>query len=102
MKTTRVGKSWFVPGIKSSKTASFFNEGSSRSEYQVVGIGQNCLRTKIVHFLHCKSLDGGFGGGADESGSLNISVWSMNSTDPSETRAFFDGKNSAGGGFFWC
>ena len=56
----------------------------------MVGVGQNSLRTEVVHFLHSESFNDGARGGTHESGRLDVAVRRMNSANAGEALSMMD------------
>ncbi len=73
-----------MPTGKLSETTSFLNKLCAWTKNEMIGISKDGLRTKLVHFFHGESFDGGTRGGTNKSRGLNIAVRSMNDTDTSE------------------
>ena len=84
LEPTAIGEGGTLPIHESSKATCLIDRLGSWLKVEVIGVGEDCLRTQSLHVLGEERLDRSFGADRDECGSLDHAMWSMDLTGPTE------------------
>ena len=81
-----------MPAGEFGEAASFFDESWAGRKNEMISIGENGLTAELAHLGMGEGFDGGTGGGAYKSRSLNVAMRSVNDAGAHEAGLFDDVK----------
>ena len=84
LEPTAIGEGGTLPIHESSKATCLIDRLGSWLKVEVIGVGEDCLRTQSLHILGEESFDRSFGADWDECGSLDHAMWSVDLPGPAE------------------